>query len=93
MIKAHELAAMALGEGCLAKSADDEPIFILCARDVLAAGQVREWADRLESVAANRPIDDGGLDGKRKAKIAEARALAVAMDQWRYSHGGGKIPD
>lgn len=93
MIKADELAAMARGEGCLAKSADDEPIFILCARDVFAADTVRVWADSVEGVAAMRGLDDGGLTAERKAKIAEARALAIQMERWRQAHGGGKIPD
>lgn len=31
MIKADEVAALARGEGCLGRSQDDEPVFILCA--------------------------------------------------------------
>lgn len=93
MIKADELAAMARGEGCLAKSADDEPIFILCARDIFAARAVREWADELERNAARLPLDAGGLTAGRQEKIAEARRLALQMDRWRAAHDGGKIPD
>lgn len=89
MLKRDELEALAKGEGCLARSADDEPIFILCGRDVLAAARIREWADELEKHAHLQ----GELTAQRKDKIYKARVLANEMDAWRASHGGGKLPD
>lgn len=81
MIKVHELEANAKGEGCLGRSQDDEPVFILVARDRLAAGCVRYWAARAFAQGVNA------------AKVDEANALADQMDAWREAHGGGKIPD
>ncbi len=71
MTKAKEVAALARGEGCLGKSQDDEPVFVLCARDPLASAVVRYWSDLANS------------NGVRPGKVLEARALADAMDQWR----------
>lgn len=79
--KEKEIDNLKQGIGCLGKSAPDEPLFILVARDQLAAELVREWADRAE--AAGTPVE----------KVGEAYALADAMDDWRATHGGGKIPD
>ena len=39
----RELAAV--GKGCLGKAADDEPVFILRAQDMLAADLVDKWAN------------------------------------------------
>ena len=80
MTKAKELQAYRRGEGCLAKSADDEPLFILCARDCYAPMTVREWAKRLSG--GNGP----------DAKVDDAIACAQAMEQWQAEHGS-KIPD
>ena len=65
---------------CFQKAADDEPIFVLRAKDVLAPQVVEQWAD-----AAER-------HGTPEAKVAEARALAVQMRVWQISHVA-KIPD
>lgn len=73
----------------LANSADDEPIFILVARDALSGDTVRSWADKLEV----RVWYDPHLVGQRREKVAEARRLALQMDAWRKEHHGGKIPD
>lgn len=81
MTKADELAANARGEGCLGKSKDDEPLFILCARDITASATVRKWAETL-ALRSDAP----------KAKIAEAYELADRMDAWRRDNGG-KVPD
>ncbi|MDO8795384.1 MAG: hypothetical protein Q7J25_12265 [Vicinamibacterales bacterium] len=83
-----EIEAALKGEGCLGHSAPDEPVFILCARDVLAANHVREWADEVE-----RKVHAlGELTARRQAKIASARALAKEMDEWRAAHAGGVLP-
>lgn len=81
MTKDEELAAAARGDGCLGRSQPDEPVFILCARDCVAAETVRVWAMKAERLGVNA------------GKLAEARAHANRMDIWREVHGGGKVPD
>lgn len=71
MTKTEELAALARGEGCLGRSQDDEPVFILCARDPVASIVIRTWATL------------SGWRGVREAKREEALALADRMDAWR----------
>lgn len=68
MTKAQELDAATRGEGCLGRSQDDEPVFILCARDRFAAGVVRTWADRVSH------------EHGHTAKTDEAFAHADRMD-------------
>ena len=85
MTKAEEVAALEAGRGCLGKSADDEPVFILVARDKFAARLVREWADWVEHEAAVT----AQLTAIRREKIADARRLAMRMDQWSTK----KLPD
>jgi hypothetical protein len=64
-IKSQELI-----DGCFAKAADDEPIFVLRAQDMLASHFVREWAFMAERHGASRE------------KISEALACARAMEKW-----------
>lgn len=78
MKKKDEMAAALKGEGCLGKAADDEPVFILRAQDVLAGDVVRFWADILEM----RHHSQGTKTAAVKAKISEARGLARQMDEW-----------
>ena len=61
----------------LMKADDTEPIFVLRAQDTLAAAVVRFWADEAEKAGSN------------PAKIAEAREVADAMEQWPTR----KVPD
>lgn len=84
MTKAEVLAAAAKGEGCLGKSQDDEPVFVLVGRDVLAAYAIRAWAERLDS--QTHP------DHPSRKKAMEARSQASEFDRWRAEHGG-KMPD
>lgn len=77
-----EIAAAIQGEGCLGRSAPDEPVFILVARDRTASKTVRFWAQAAK---------DAGCQNEEK--IAEAMRLATQMDDWRERHGGGKVPD
>lgn len=63
--------------GCLAKAADDEPIFILRGQDQLADTVVDYWA----SLARGAGVD--------MARVTEARNLADAMRAWPKR----KIPD
>jgi hypothetical protein len=78
--KREELDALAAGTGVLAKAADDEPIFILRAQDILAPAIVAEWATR------------AGFAGTPEAKVNEAVALAEKMAAWALINGG-KVPD
>lgn len=59
---------------CLKNSQDDEPLFVLCARDPLAPALVREWAAR------------AGAQGVREEKTVGARQIAEEMDRWREEH-------
>lgn len=81
--------------GCLGKSQDDEPVFVLVARDRCAAAIIREWADRVGQASAQRSIVIGRpvIPDALNVKLAEARAIADAMDAWRKAHSGGKVPD
>lgn len=81
MTKREVLDAAANGEGCLGRSQDDEPVFVLCARDVLAIGAVQDWIRQ----AAHAGVND--------AKIAGAMRDARQMNVWRKTHGGGRVPD
>lgn len=58
---------------------EDEPLFLLRGQDVNAADQVRNWADKLESM--------GGCS----VSVRDARERADLMDTWRR-HNGGKMP-
>jgi hypothetical protein len=71
MYKASEVRAAAmLGQGCLGKAADDEPIFILRAQDIHAADLVEKWA--IWARAGNTPDD----------KVEEAFRVVEAMRAW-----------
>jgi hypothetical protein len=61
---------MAQKKGCLGKAADDEPIFILRAQDMLAADLVDQWAIRAKSWGCPEP------------KVQEAKELANRMRRW-----------
>lgn len=63
--------------GCLAKAADDEPLFILRAQDRTAPILVRQWAKMLRERDPKNP------------KIKEAEALADSMVRWPTR----KLPD
>lgn len=65
-IKSEELKT-----GCIAKAASNEPVFVLRAQDKLAPALVRQWASKAEVFGQCPP-----------EKIAEARALADAMEAW-----------
>jgi hypothetical protein len=62
----------------LTRTKDDEPIFVLCARDLFAPRAVRFWSDLIRG----QPTPD-------EAKIAGALDCAAAMDAWP---GAKKLP-
>lgn len=56
---------------CYSNAKDDEPMFVLLARDPLAPILVRLWAMLREHLAGN------------PSKVQEARDCAVSMEMWR----------
>lgn len=73
------------GLGCLGKSADNEPVFVLVARDKFAARLVRAWADLVEA----EMYESGDITVERTEKIERARREARDMALW-HTH---KLPD
>ncbi len=74
--------APAQRNSCLANSGADEPIFVLCARDMTAPYAVMGWADKAERHGVNMQKVDG------------ARAIADAMLAWQRQHPDlVKLPD
>jgi len=67
MLKRYELSEP---RSCLNKAAGDEPVFVLRAKDPLAAQTIRHWATMAEGYHEPK-------------KIKEAFELADAMDSWR----------
>ncbi len=65
---------------CADNSADDEPIFTLCARDPAAPAGVYRW------------IEESTRLGVREEKLADARQIAAEMVAWQQEHGA-KAPD
>lgn len=83
---------------CLTRSAPDEPVFILVARDRLAADTIRDWVTRVTSAWKDELAKTSSaipLETMRAVdlKLAEALNTADQMDAWRAAHGGGKLPD
>lgn len=70
MIKANELAS---AESCLNKAADDEPIFVLRAKDRIAPKIVRTWA-----------LEAHGIHDEEKCRAASE--LAHDMERWRLDN-------
>ena len=62
---------------CLAKAEDDEPIFVLLARDPLAPALVRLWAEA-RGLAAREQRDGDKAD--------EAERVADDMERWAAEH-------
>ncbi len=65
---------LAAGTGCIGRTAGDEPVFLICARDPLGGSIVRNWAS---SAIAHRV---------NPYKIADALRIASAMDAWYVEH-------
>lgn len=70
---------------CYEHAEDDEPMFVLLARDRCAPETVRAWAAAREDQLSLRAGDTATV-GEVLAEldqIAEARACADAMEAWR----------
>jgi hypothetical protein len=72
-----------LRDGCFAKAMDDEPMFVLLARDPAAPALVRAWAlERKTDIATGkRPASD-------MAQVFEAEQCATKMEAWRRENDG-----
>lgn len=70
MLKKFELSSPT---SCLNKSASDEPIFVLRAKDPYAPQAIRHWAAMAEG-------------HHEPSKIQEALGLANAMDKYREAN-------
>lgn len=86
MLKKDIARQLTDGTGCVGKSGDYEPMFVLVGRDAFSGDCVRVWADIVERAAKNRP---GGVSEELTKKIAEARQCAKAMDDYPNK----KFPD
>jgi hypothetical protein len=60
---------------------DDEPVFLLRARDVVGADTVHDWAGRAYAAGAD------------PAHCTRVHEWADEMEAWRQEHGGGHVPD
>ncbi len=72
-----------LRNGCFARAMDDEPMFVLLARDVAAPDMVRFWAYTRE-----QEINKGKRPATDAVQVAEARATADQMEEWRDKNDG-----
>lgn len=66
--------------GCLSRVAEDEPVFVLRAKDMVAPATVMRWAALAETAGVSRE------------KVVEARDLAMQMVLWQEKNGS-KVPD
>lgn len=72
-----------LRDGCFHRAMDDEPMFVLLARDLSAPSKVRAWADEREAEvqAGRKPASD-------MESVHEARECADRMERWRERNDG-----
>ena len=73
---------------CLAKVADEEPIFILRATDKLAPHLVRLWA----AMVVREHMEGWASGALPTEKLTRALKCALSMEAWQAQHGG-KVPD
>lgn len=71
------------GDSCYSAALEDEPMFVLLARDPKAPGLVRKWADKRE-----KQIAKGKREMSDMSKVQEARLQANAMETWRLNNDG-----
>ncbi len=68
---------------CYRKAARDEPMFTILARDAHGPEAVRHWANVREAGVEHKLYPETD-----RALVAEARACASAMEDWRRNHKG-----
>lgn len=69
--------------GCLSRAMDDEPLFVLMARDAAAPTHIRVWAQVRE-----QQIKDGEKPETDLALVQEALECADKMEAWRREKDG-----
>jgi hypothetical protein len=72
-----------LRKGCFARAMDDEPMFVLLARDLDAPRLTRMWADNRETM-----INLGQKPASDMVQVHEAREAADRMEAWREQNDG-----
>ena len=77
MLKSLEISTPT---SCLNKSQDNEPLFVLTARDVIAPHAVRQWA---QLYAQLKTSGTRNMTNKERLKYNEAMAAALQMELWR----------
>lgn len=83
------LKADELKSGCFHNSSDDEPIFVLRAKDKFAPELIEEWAIKVEWAVSGTVSQEAD---KSRDKVKYARALAHQMRAWQELNTS-KIPD
>jgi hypothetical protein len=78
--KGELFEALRNGRGCLGGAALDEPVFILCAQDILAPRVVVRWAHLADQA------------GYSQDKVRDALILAKQMADWRAIRAGAENP-
>lgn len=74
--------ASEMREGCFAKAALDEPLFVLRAQDRSAPKLVRQWAETFRQ--HHLKVGTSGHElAKAISKHTEALAVADAMESWQ----------
>lgn len=71
---ANTIADALVNKGCLGKAADDEPVFVLRAKDAVSIGLIEQWIRVVE--AARGPTE----------KTREARKVVVEFERWQYTN-------
>lgn len=68
---------------CYLRAKDDEPMFILLARDKAAPAQIREWVAQREAAAKEHGRSRHDLD-----QLKNALQIADDMEKWRVDNYG-----
>jgi hypothetical protein len=73
MIKRLELTSP---QSCLTRAEDDEPLFVLLARDRMAPKIIRQWVHERRA----------HVEDQDEAQLTEATNLALQREEWRKQH-------
>jgi hypothetical protein len=73
--------AQEMKDGCFAKAALDEPLFVLRAQDKSSPGLVRKWAEQFRQHHLKAGTEGFEL-AKAISKHTEALNVADAMEKW-----------
>lgn len=80
--KQEAVERMLAGEGALGKARDEEPIFVLRAKDRFAPLLVQTWCDLMREHASPGAAE----------KIEDAQRCSASMLAYQAAHGA-KVPD